>query len=332
MRLAIIKDAGGAAKTGFQGDMATHIQTAQHIGANAAYAKSMGSPKGKFLEQLEASNQSLREGREGSRLHGVSSAIGDRAQNAKRTADSASGFIKAVGADANAAADVAGYVGANFGGPLSSVFKGAQSGQQGTGNGGPGGGRQGIWGVAGSFASAAATNAANSAEQKALAAGADATNQQADLRWRQMGAEQRRGALGDYARNLGSQAEFEARSAAWDAKHDFAKRHGGMASVYGVNAGSLQPGDKPADGMGMAMSGRLGSQAQSLASYSGKSFLTELGTTVSNERKKHGSGFVGQTWEPGSAGEAVKQVGGNLGAVADPGFEVFGIQNPIPKR
>jgi hypothetical protein len=71
--------------------------------------------------------------------------------------------------------------------------------------------------------------------------------------------------LRDYGGKLGAHAEFEAQSAAWEAKNEFAAHASAMAGIAGMNAGSLAPGEKPSDMTQMTMGGML-------ESYSGGGF------------------------------------------------------------
>ena len=61
----------------------------------------------------------------------------------------------------------------------------------------------------------------------------------------------------DLGTKLGDQANFEAESAAWEAKNDFAAHASAMGGIAGMNAGNLAPGDKPTNATGMGMYGML---------------------------------------------------------------------------
>jgi hypothetical protein len=71
------------------------------------------------------------------------------------------------------------------------------------------------------------------------------------------GNELHQGANRDYAGKLGAQAEFEAQSAAWEAKNAFASHASAMGGIAGMNTGALTPGAKPQEMNGLAMSGML---------------------------------------------------------------------------
>ena len=110
---------------------------------------------------------------------------------------------------------------------------------------------------------------------KGYAAQANSASRGTGLNWDQASERLKSSGHSAFAQNLGAQAEFQAQGAAWEAKNNFAQSASGMAGVYGVNAGSLAPGNKPTDRMGMAMEGLIGSGHRNAASFSGGSFLTD---------------------------------------------------------
>jgi hypothetical protein len=95
-----------------------------------------------------------------------------------------------------------------------------------------------------------------------------------DLAWMMRGNELRQGANRDYAGKLGAQAEFEAQSAAWEAKNAFASHASAMGGIAGMNTGALAPGPKPQDMNGMAMAGMLDTHAATGNKLTGWSAMT----------------------------------------------------------
>jgi hypothetical protein len=91
--------------------------------------------------------------------------------------------------------------------------------------------------------------------------------------------------LRDYGGKLGSHAEFEAQSAAWEAKNEFAAHASAMAGIAGMNAGSLAPGEKPSDMTQMTMGGML-------ESYSGGGF----NSAPTHNQGKENSAFDAATY------------------------------------
>jgi len=267
------KDISGAAKSGFQGEMANQIMSSRdHIG-QAAHAKALRSPSSAFLSSLDTSNNALFQGMNaakfGSQAHGLE-ARGRTAGLSGSSFDQQGKVISAVAA---------------FG--ASGV--GALNGGDGTGTGTPGtgtsGGKMGVLGrlanVGGHGVNAGLAVGSNSVNQRAFQAQAESMQKGADLHWKGAGATQEASGLGAYSKNQAALGQFQADTAAWEAKNNWAQNLSGAAGVYGVNAGSLAPGNKPTDSMGMAMSGRLGNDVdgfsiQEKAGYSGNSFLGQV--------------------------------------------------------
>jgi hypothetical protein len=136
-------------------------------------------------------------------------------------------------------------------------------------------------GVAGSLAAGNAQQAAwNSSREGQLAQGKNA-----------------------YAGNVQSAAEFEAQSAAWEAKQAFGSHVSAMAGIAGMNAGSLQAGNKPQEMTGMAMSGMLDaynsdgkktSDVSGAASYAGFGYQALATQTAADGNANYGWGYVDQ--------------------------------------
>jgi type IV secretory pathway TrbL component len=118
----------------------------------------------------------------------------------------------------------------------------------------------------------------------------------------------------DYASKLGSEAEFNAASDAWDSKNAYATQISGMAGVYGFNAGSLAPGAKPTDTVGLAMSGNLGASGERAARYSGGAFLSSASSMTSSGQAAFGSSLYQSNWGDGfDRMGAVSEVKSSLG-------------------
>ena len=271
------KDISGAAKSGFQGEMANQIMTArEHIG-QASQAKSLRSPSNQFLESLKSSNAAMDSGLHAGALNARSSVLGNANQAANLNAQSFDMAAKTTKALAGNTATMAG-----------STAGGGGGGGRGGGGSPPGG-----WERLGAGGAAVLDLGSNAYNQKAFGISAANAAKSADLSWNSMGASQRQQGQGAYAKSLGDQGQFEADTAAWEAKNSFAQNLSGAAGVYGVNAGSLYAGSKPHDKMGMAMTGMLGDGIGTAARYSGNGFIDNNVQQTQKQGKDHfGNKFV----------------------------------------
>jgi hypothetical protein len=104
---------------------------------------------------------------------------------------------------------------------------------------------------------------------------------------------------------MGGYADFEAASAAWDAKAQFSNLSG-LFGVYGGNPGSLGPGPKPGDMMSFALSGGLGSDARSAGRYPGSSYFWTAGEAMSRGKKGYGAAAYMQNFTPTTLGSFSK--------------------------
>jgi hypothetical protein len=98
------------------------------------------------------------------------------------------------------------------------------------------------------------------------------------------------------ADRIGAGADFDAQSAAWEARNEFASHASAMAGIAGMNAGSLSPGEKPShNATAMGMSGMLdgynkdgtANPARSYSdalSYAGEGFVHEANGLFSTPR------------------------------------------------
>lgn len=130
---------------------------------------------------------------------------------------------------------------------------------------------------------------------------------------------------------LGAQADFEAQSAAWEAKNDFAAHASAMGGIAGMNAGNLAPGDKPQDARGMGVYGMLDGYAGKDVVRSGQNHSGELlwgGTGLASEA----SGFfstpeVGVDGKPTFVTDANGAIRGGGGAGAVQSQQIYGTWN-----
>ena len=300
------KDISGAAKSGFQGEMANQIMaTRDHIG-QATHAKALGKNGGAhsaFLGSLAASNSALDQGRNAANFGGIAHGLDARGRTATLSGSSYDQQGKVISAIAGAGAAGAGMFGGGGGGGGSGAASGASL---------PGK----IANTFGQGINAALAVGSNNVNQRAFGAQADSLQQGANLHWRSAGANQTGQGLSAYSKNLGAHGQFQADTAAWEAKNNWAQSASGMAGVYGVNAGSLAPGNKPTDSMGMAMSGMLGkdqfgNSIQSRAGYSGNSFLDNVNDMQQDGIKRFGAtqaeyhkADMGNMWGNITAGNA----------------------------
>jgi len=185
-------------------------------------------------------------------------------------------------------------------------------GKNGGGGGGTGSNPLGKFGKVGGAGVNLATSAGqNEISQIASAANARSAIFGAGATWANTRSKLRGDGLGDYSRKLGAEADFAAQSAAWEAKNDFATYVAGLGGVSGMNPGALNPGPKPMDATGMAMSGQLGTGAQNAARYSGFGFLANVEDMVGENSARYGSSFVSGYWN-GGFGEKRSGVGAVL--------------------
>jgi hypothetical protein len=78
-----------------------------------------------------------------------------------------------------------------------------------------------------------------------------------DIGWQSRANDLNQNRLRDAGGKLSSAADYEAQSAAWEAKNEFAAHASAMGGIAGMNAGSLAPGDKPQQMDQLAVSGML---------------------------------------------------------------------------
>lgn len=301
-------EAGNAAKAGTVGENVNKLQTNQGSLGQAAVGKSHRQT-GLALQQLDNANASLDAGIAQGRLGGVKSALDAAAGASGQRADSYKNMAQVL-KDGFATA----------GAPLG----GGSGGGQGGGGGGLLSGRLGkTLGAGGTFALSAGQNQvsqlANAANVRASSFGADST-------WANTRSKLGADGFGDYGRKLGAEGEFAAQTAAWEAKNDMATHLSGAAGVSGMNPGSLNPGPKPTDMTGMAMSGQLGSGAQNAAQYSGFGFVGKSRSMVQDYSAGFGGSFVTDQWAGGFGGNG-SQLKGSGQVLYNAGEALTGFAN-----
>ena len=245
-------DAGGAARTGYQHQAVAAAQTNQQSLGQSALAKAMRKgtgPDGKgqsLVGQMYASgNKASDLGVEAADLDNTAKAMSGRASSAGTKLNSFKNGIALAKADAVFAkegADAAGFLT-----KPSTV---------------PGGQREKIKAGHAADIGLATIDVGGAAGTVQLGRSADrqsvmATGLGQRMLWDSSANGLSARGLQDYGQKQGSQAQFEAESAAWEAKNAFSSHVSSMAGIAGMNAGNLNPGQKPHDTTGMAMSGML---------------------------------------------------------------------------
>jgi hypothetical protein len=276
------QEAGGAAKSGAVGEANQRIgQVGAAIG-QAASAKSYRK-SGLAAQMFDTQNQALDAGLEGERLKNTQGALAARAGAQQTLAES----FKAASA------------------PISSFIKGSESflsqakkapGSSASGTGNATGGTLGFFGgLAGNSAELAMATNQYDLNREGQIANVNSSAQGVDAAWLGSQQSQRAAGLTQYGQRLGSAADFEAQSAAWEAKNAWGSQVSGIAGVYGANPGSLV-GQKPTDMTGLAMSGNLGGGNRRRASYSGFGFQSNVNAVTGAGLSRNGSASVLGVW------------------------------------
>jgi hypothetical protein len=230
-------DGSQAAKTGAQHAAVNALQTNQRSLGQAATAKALRKgtgPDGKgmslAMQGVEFGNQGMREGLDGTRAGLESGLVGARAGLAGRSLENFDRAQK-MGQKVPGLKHVFGADGGSGGGGAASNL-----------------GAFGAYGV-----EATKVGMGRMADEGFVRA---AGRQQA-LGYQKEGLAAVSGGLKDMSGKIGAQAEFEAASAAWEAKNDFAAHASAMGGIAGMNAGNLAPNEKPTDATQMGMAGML---------------------------------------------------------------------------
>jgi hypothetical protein len=134
--------------------------------------------------------------------------------------------------------------------------------------------------------------------QRAGVANSMATGFAQNAEWDQTKLSKTGEGKGQYAGNVSAFNDFDAQSAAWEARNDFAAHASATAGIAGMNAGSLASMSKPTDATGLAMSGALGQSTQMEAGYSGNGFLTKVQSSTQKGKDTLGYGYVADGYKP----------------------------------
>jgi hypothetical protein len=242
-------DGGQAAKTGAQHAAVNALQTNQKSLGQMAYAKAMRKGTGADGQGPSLAMQGVEAGNRGLRENMAAAKTSLAAGDAAARADVAGkslGSLDRGGALLNAAGGGSAAGASNFGLASAKLAYGRRSDNMG------------------------------------VAAGAQGRMAAYEDKGRGMVAS----GLNTMGDRIGLGAEFEAQSAAWEAKNEFASHASAMGGIAGMNAGSLSAGDKPQDARGMGMYGMLdgyNSQGQAdparshsdALSYAGEGFVHE---------------------------------------------------------
>ncbi len=324
----VANDGSNAAKTGAQHKDVMAATTNGHSLGQAAYAAAMRKSQGKagslMSQSLEAGNKAMDLGVSGSNTSLVADALGKQAGIADRSLANYQRGWAQTRALLNGGSTA-------LGGLADGLGKGGGGGGGGGGGATPSAqtlttlGKFGLKGLetVGEFGGA---GGAVQLGQRADTLGVQASAANMDASWRKAAADQAAGGLRDYKGSLGQQANFEAESAAWEAKNDFAAHAAAQAGIAGMNAGSISAGPKPINSEGMAMSGMLdggfgvkasgasghrvatapaagsAGDVSGRASYSGNGFQTMVGDNMRGGIANHGSSMVMGEWTSNPAG------------------------------
>ena len=317
---AVGADGGAAAKMGAQ-----HMHTAAAVTNQAslgqtAYAKAMRKGTGEdgkgpslAMQSFGKANQASEQGVDKARDGLTKDFLSNKAGMASRHQGS---FDRAVG------------LGRALGGGVDAAFQNAYTS---TGEGG-GSNRSDVGKLrdaGGVLANSAAAEASKRLGRRADNLAVDATARGQDLSWQMSGKELHQSANRDYAGKLGAQAEFEAQSAAWEAKNAFASHASAMGGIAGMNTGALAPGPKPQEMTGMTMTGMLDrhsatgqknekgwyttsttSDVGGAAAYSGETLPSSINAMVDQGIRESGSSSLYSTWHnPSSDQETTEKPG-----------------------
>lgn len=274
-------EAGTAAKQGTVGEAANRLATNQQSLNQGAVAKGHRN-SGLVMQQLEAANSGLD-------ADLTSSALDNKGKGLQSAATGREMRTSSFASRMNVGSALAGaIVGTNSG-------TGAASGAA-TGGDTPTGGLLSRGAAIFNFGAASKKDQLTHDQ---LGAAAQAQRFGASANWTKSNLGMYSGGMKDYAGKLASEAEFAAQSSAWEAKNDFATHVSGIGGVSGFNPGSLAPGPKPTDAMGLTMSGNLGSSAGQAARYSSGQFLSNSQAVTRQGQNQFGSSFFNQNWGGG---------------------------------
>jgi hypothetical protein len=92
---------------------------------------------------------------------------------------------------------------------------------------------------------------------------------------------------------LGAQTE----AAVYEAKAEFGANVVAAAGIAGMNAGNLNPGQKPTDYEGLSYGGYQGTSAQQKARYGGAEFKTQTASMFNFGKSQYGTNQLMQQWQ-----------------------------------
>lgn len=161
----------------------------------------------------------------------------------------------------------------------------------------------GGWHAALSYGNFGMSLAGNRLRQDAISARAQGAGIGLDLGWDKSAQDLYKGGHQAYGQRMGGYADFEAASAAFDAKNTGFAVNAGMHAVLGASPGSSAPGPKPGDLMGFAMSGQMGSDARNSARYPGSGYFWAVGDRMGRAKQTMGSSsaLTSRNWQQNDA-------------------------------
>ena len=247
---AVGNDGAQAAKTGAQNQSVNALMTNKASLGQAAVAKAMRAGTGAkgqgpslAAQSLQAGMDSANLGVDNAALSGEKDFLGTRAGLARNSMDSfgrAAGLGKAVvgGLDTNG---------------LQKLFPSKTGGDP---SGAPtAAGNMRGWIGSGAEVGERAAMVGMGHRMDGMAVQSAARGQ--DIGWQSRANDLNQSRLRDAGGKLSSAADYEAQSAAWEAKNEFAAHASAMGGIAGMNSGSLAPGDKPQQMEQLAVSGML---------------------------------------------------------------------------
>ena len=298
-------DGSNAAKTGAQHKDVNALTTNKGSLGQAAYAKALRKGTGADGQGPSLAAQSFKAGVDGSELGVTNSALGGEKDFLQAKAGMAEKGMQSL--RRGTALGKAAVSGLDSNG-LQKLFPNKTK----DGDGSAAGAARG-WIGSGAEVAAAAGEVGYGHKMDGMSL--DSASKGQDIGWNMKANELNQGRLRDAAGKYGSAAEFEAQSAAWEAKNEFASHASAMGGIAGINAGNLSPGEKPMQMEQLAVSGMLdgwGSQAgkktqsaQNNASGSAWYSADEgglkqsIGNAIGKGQTEFGGAGIRKSWEQG---------------------------------
>lgn len=265
-------EAGGAAKSATVGESVNKLQTNQGSLVGATTSKAHRS-SGLVLQQLDNANAAAEMEMGIGRTDGIAKGLGN-------ASDATSKRKESFGA-------AAGFVGQAFG--VAGSISGGGPGRAGTGADATGANvKSYLAGNAGKLFDLGTSAVNQGLTQQQLRQGANAGAFGAQASWNTGFMKTAGSAFGNYSQALGAEAEYNAAQSAWEAKNDFATHLAGLGGVSGLNPGNLNPGVRPTDRTGLALSGQLGARAEGAARFSGFDFWNDGSGQIARARRIQG--------------------------------------------